>query len=217
MTKVLVTGGSGGIGNSIVSNFRSAGFDVTAPDHSQLNLLTMTSSDIDWKFDIVVNCAGVNVPLPFDSSDKFESELQTTLQINLLAPAHIISNCLPYMISKQHGRIINIGSIWSDFAKVNRSAYSMSKAGLHSLTKSIAVEYGRYNILCNTISPGFVDTPLTAANNTEREIVELIKSVPLGRLALPHEISKLVYQLTVENTFVTGQNIVIDGGYSCSA
>jgi 3-oxoacyl-[acyl-carrier protein] reductase len=116
-----------------------------------------------------------------------------------------------------YGRIVNVGSIWIDFAKPGRSAYSASKNALHSLTKAITVEYGAFNILANTISPGFIMTDMTIQNNTEQDLSEIRKKIPVGRLGYTSDISDLVYFLTVQNSYISGQNIVIDGGYSCTA
>jgi NAD(P)-dependent dehydrogenase (short-subunit alcohol dehydrogenase family) len=121
------------------------------------------------------------------------------------------------MVAKGYGRIINIGSIWIGLSMPNRLAYSASKNAIHALTKSIVAEYGDKGVLANTISPGFIATDLTYQNNTELQIQQIKDKVPLKRLGTPQEVAKLVYQLTVENSFIAGQNIIIDGGYSCTA
>jgi NAD(P)-dependent dehydrogenase (short-subunit alcohol dehydrogenase family) len=138
------------------------------------------------------------------------------MKINYFSPLQIIQQCLPYMVKQNYGRIINIGSIWIETSKPKRAAYSASKSALHSLTKSLTAEYAHEGILTNTISPGFIGTDLTYQNNTQEEIDSLTKQIPVGRLGYPKEVAQLVYQLTVENTFISGQNIKIDGGYSCT-
>jgi 3-oxoacyl-[acyl-carrier protein] reductase len=120
------------------------------------------------------------------------------------------------MVQKQYGRIVNIGSIWIDTAKQGRLAYSASKNALHALTKAITAEYAHYNILANTVSPGFIETDLTYQNNSPEDILKMIHNIPVSRLGKPEEIAKLVYQLSVENTYIAGQNIIIDGGFSCT-
>ena len=139
------------------------------------------------------------------------------MRVNYFSPFEIIQQCLPHMISQKFGRIINIGSIWIDLAKSKRAAYSASKHALHSLTKSLTAEYAKYNILTNTISPGFIETDLTHQNNTKEEIETLISNIPIGRMGTPEEVANLVYDLTISNTFISGQNIMIDGGYTCTA
>jgi len=208
--KVLVTGGSKGIGKAIVDLFIYNGHSVSAPSRSELDL-TQPIQLQDCEFDIVINCAGIN---PIKHLDSIVDN--TVMQVNYLAPLQIVQQCLPYMISKQYGRIINIGSVWINTAKPARLAYSASKNALHALTKAITAEYGHFNIIANTVSPGFIQTELTLKNNTPKEILNILHNVPASRLGEPAEVAKLVYQLTVENTFVNGQNIIIDGGFSCT-
>lgn len=208
--KVLITGGTGGIGSEIVKKFRSHGHDVYAPTRQELDLATDFILP-DNKFDIIINNAGIN-PL----KQIHEITDLNVLQVNYVAPQKIISQCIEHMINQKYGRIINIGSIWIDDSKPKRAAYSASKSALHSLTKSITSEYAQYNILANTISPGFIATELTFKNNTPDEIKKLEENIPLKRLGIPKEIAILIYHMTIENSYISGQNIIIDGGYLCS-
>jgi 3-oxoacyl-[acyl-carrier protein] reductase len=207
---VLITGASRGIGQTIANLFLDKGHAVWTPTREELDL----SKPVDLKnrqFDIVINNAGVNPLKPIDQITD-----QEVMRVNYTAPFEIIQQCLPYMVKQNYGRIINIGSIWIDTAKPKRAAYSASKSALHSLTKSLTSEYAFNNILTNTVSPGFIGTDLTYQNNTKEELTILSAQVPVGRLGTTEEIAKLVYFLTVENTFITGQNITIDGGYTCT-
>jgi 3-oxoacyl-[acyl-carrier protein] reductase len=207
--KVLVTGGSRGIGKAITDLFISSGHSVHSPTRNELDL-TQPINLKDREFDIVVNCAGIN---PIKTIDWIHDD--EVMRVNYLSPLEIIQQCLPYMVEKQYGRIINIGSIWIETAKPGRLAYSASKNALHALTKAITAEYGHWDILANTVSPGFIETELTFQNNTPDEILKMIHNIPASRLGKPEEVAKLVYQLTIENTFISGQNIIIDGGFSC--
>lgn len=207
---VLITGVTGGIGKSISKVFTDSNHVVYAPNRDELDLSTHPILK-KTNFDIVINNAGIN---PLNAITDIEDN--TVMQVNYLSPLAIVQQCLPYMVKQKYGRIINIGSIWIDFARVRRHAYSASKSALHALTKSITAEYSKLNILANTVSPGFVGTDLTYKNNTNEEINNLLKKVPVGRLGTSEEIANLVYYLTVNNNFITGQNIVIDGGFSCT-
>lgn len=209
--KVLVTGGSRGIGKAIVTLFTEKGHEVYAPTREELDLKnvgTLTRTD----FDIVINNGGINPLKQIEDIDSTE-----VMEINYQAPLAITQQCIPYMLFKGYGRIINIGSIWIELAKSQRLVYSASKSALHCLTKAIIAEYGNQGILANTISPGFIATDLTYQNNTESQIQQIKDRVPLKRLGTPEEVAILVHQLTVENSFIAGQNIIIDGGYSCTA
>jgi 3-oxoacyl-[acyl-carrier protein] reductase len=209
--KVLVTGGSRGIGRAIVALFIEKGHDVYSPTREELDLAK------DFKlmrcdFDIVINNGGIN---PLKTIEQIND--REVMQVNYQAPLSIVQQCIPYMVAKGYGRVINIGSIWIGLSMPNRLAYSASKNAVHALTKSIVAEYGGQGILANTISPGFIATDLTYQNNTESQIQQIKDKVPLKRLGTTQEVAKLVYQLTVENSFIAGQNIIIDGGYSCTA
>lgn len=209
--KILVTGGSRGIGKSIVEKFNKVGHVVVAPSRKELDLSKKVILS-DTQFDVVVNNAGIN-PL----NNVMEISDQDVMKVNYDAPLRIIQQCLPYMVRQKFGRIVNIGSIWIDIAKSKRAAYSASKSALHALTQALTAEYADSNILTNTVSPGFIGTDLTYQNNTKQELDHLIKNVPVQRLGNPEEVADLVYYLTVNNNFITGQNIIIDGGYTCVA
>jgi 3-oxoacyl-[acyl-carrier protein] reductase len=216
MKKVLLTGSSGGIGNSILSVFLANSYDVIHPSRKELDLSNpdcLNKVYSSWDFDILINCAGINEPkLLVDTADE---DYNRIINVNLHSPRKLVQLCLPHMMSQNYGRIVNISSILQDFAKEGRSSYSISKTGIDMLTKSVAVEYSKHNVLCNTVSPGYIETELTYKNNTVDEINSISSSLPIRRLGFPKEIAKLVYWLVTENSYITGQNIKIDGGYSC--
>ena len=165
------------------------------------------------KIDILVNNAGINIikkqgTITVEDYSKIEN-------INLRMPFFLSAAVASIMAETGGGRIVNIASIWSVVTKENRTLYSTMKSGLHGLTRSMAVEWATRNILINTISPGFVNTDLTKQSLSETEIAALVQKIPLNRLAETYEIAELVVFLTSDsNTYLTGQNIVIDGGFS---
>lgn len=219
MNLVLVTGGSRGIGKAIVERYRKAGFEVFAPPRSELNLLDSDSVDrfislnIDKKIDVIINNAGINdINLIENITD---DEINKMLMTNLISPVRLVRGFVGQMKRRNFGRIVNIGSVWAVVSKPGRAVYSASKNALHGITNTLALELASYNILVNTVCPGFVLTELTEKNNTPEQIKQLAKDIPVGRLAKPEEIAETVFFLGSEqNTYLTGQKIVIDGGFS---
>ena len=210
--RILITGGSRGIGSDICEIFKKFGHEVITPTREELDL-SQTFSFIPDKIDILINNAGINIIDSIFEGENYE-EMMT---VNYFSPLRLFKLCLPHMKKQNYGRVVNIGSVWVDYAKPGRSSYSASKNALHSLTKAITAEYGAYNILANTVSPGFFITDMTFQNNTEEDLKDLRSKIPLGRLGYTNEVADLVYYLSVNNSYISGQNIVIDGGYSCTA
>jgi len=216
---VLVTGATGGIGQSICKYFYQRRWNVIGVGKSvnpdmpfcteYYSIDFSKSFDVNIlpkKIDSIVNNAGINI-----LSDIQNVEYQNTMKINLEAPLRIIQHCIPNMIENKFGRIVNVCSIWSKQSKPNRTSYTMSKFGLDGLTCSL-IDYSKDNVLVNSVSPGFVDTELTR-NNLGKDIEKIKETIPIKRLALPDEISKIIYWLCNDNSYIAGQNISIDGGY----
>jgi len=219
--KALVTGGSRGIGKAIVEKFISEGITVFQPTRLELDLSSVNSITKYLKsitledIDILVNNAGVNDLCSIENLGL--DELMNIFQINCNSAFLLSQALLKSFQAKQCGRIVNIGSIWTERAFPLRGSYSMAKSALYALTKMIAVENAPHNILCNMISPGFIETELTLKNNSLEQLNQFIQKVPLKKLGKPSDVASLAFYLTVENNFITGQNIFIDGGYTCSA
>jgi 3-oxoacyl-[acyl-carrier protein] reductase len=92
----------------------------------------------------------------------------------------------------------------------------MTKAAMNALTRSAALEYGSGGVLVNSLAPGYIDTELTRKNNPPSELASVIRSIPLGRMADPKEIASVaVFLVSDQNTYLTGQTIVVDGGFTC--
>lgn len=220
MAKVaLVTGAARGIGMAIAKKLQSEGIKVLSPTRKELDLLSNSSIDAYFSpalepIDILVNNAGVN--LLGSVLELVDENIARTTQVNLLAPLRIIRKVAPGMVARKYGRIVNISSIWATITKPGRVTYSMTKAGLNGLTRTLAVELAAYNVLVNSVSPGYVNTELTRQNNTPQQIEEIRKTIPLLRLAEPDEIAELVsFLVSQKNTYITGQVVVADGGFSC--
>jgi 3-oxoacyl-[acyl-carrier protein] reductase len=210
--KIFVTGGSRGIGKSIVNKFLSENHTVDFIDSKSFDLKTIKTFP-NLEYDVLINNAGINDILSIENIVDFDD----IISVNFTSAVRIFQSILPYMKQNNFGRIVNIGSIWIDFAKPERFLYSASKKALHALTEHITAEYSNFNILANTVSPGYVETDMTYKNNTDQDIRAITQKIPINRLAKPEEIADLVYFLSVNNSYISGQNIIIDGGYSCTA
>jgi 3-oxoacyl-[acyl-carrier protein] reductase len=219
MQTALVTGASRGIGAAIAKELASAGCQLLIPSRAELDLASDQSiesylSSLNQPVDILVNDAGINRIAILENVRS--EDVTNTLQINLLAPFRLIQFLAPQMKTRKYGRIVNISSLWSIVSKAGRTSYTMSKTALNGMTRSLAVELAPFNILINAVAPGYVMTDLTRQNNSPTEIEKISRSIPVQRLAEPKEIASVVAFLCSEqNTYLTGQTIVVDGGYTC--
>ena len=161
----------------------------------------------------MINNAGFNINKSFAEIDlNVFKEIQ---QVNLLAPFLLSQAAVVGMEKRGWGRIVSISSIFGKISKAGRGAYSASKFGLDGLTVSLSAEYSSKGIMANCVAPGFFDTSLTRKMLSSEEIIELVSNVPIARLGEVNEIANLVLWLSsAENTFTTGQNIAIDGGFT---
>lgn len=236
--KVLITGATRGIGEAIADAFVAAGADliltgtqqsviddlnaqskpgreywcVDFGDPSSLDSFCKRIDNLD-RLDVCVNNAGINRLNPIDQIDT--DDLDAVLDINLRAPFHVCRSASRIMKRQGSGRIVNIASIWSVITKPGRAAYSASKFGIVGMTKSLAADLGRDGILVNAVSPGFIVTEMTAQSLSPDEQERLSNEVPLGRFGQPEEIAKVVLFLASDqNTYISGQNIVADGGFT---
>jgi 3-oxoacyl-[acyl-carrier protein] reductase len=119
------------------------------------------------------------------------------------------------MLNRKFGRIVAISSAYATIARDGRSSYSISKAALEALIRSIALENAQSNIIANSIVPGFIETPLTLKNNTQLQIDKILERIPMQRFGSPLEVANLVsFLISDKNTYITGQSFRIDGGFS---
>jgi len=234
---VLITGATRGIGKQLAADFEKLGADLilTGTKPEQINELNKNTTKniryfcVDFskedslcdfirelqayeKIDVCINNAGINRIDYF--CETLVEDWDDIINVNLKAPFVLCREVARVMKKTGYGRIINIASIFGVITREKRAVYTSSKSGLIGLTKSMAIDLAPYNILVNCVSPGFVLTDLTKKMLTESEIKDLESRIPLGRLATPEDISKVILFLSSElNTYISGQNIIVDGGY----
>lgn len=230
---VLITGGTRGLGLAMAKTFAQAGAHVICTGTAlkgrlSQNLeywsLDLTSEDSINGFikklkslkrlDIVVNNAGINVIESID--DIKDINWDKIIQVNLTGAMMVMRESSKIMKKKRiSGRILNISSIYGVISRAKRNAYSASKAGLIGLTRASALDLSSHGILVNALCPGFVLTDLTKSILSKSEIAALTAQVPLGRFGREEDIAKMALFLCSDlNTYMTGQTIIVDGGFS---
>ena len=235
---VIVSGGTRGIGAALVKLFFNCNAQViaTGAHLEEIEKLNAQSKDrvkylhLDFtsnqsvkacisnivkleKIDVLINNAGVN---KIDSiQDIVEDDWDWINHVNLRGPFQLTKAVSKIMQNQGYGRMVNIASIFGVVSKAKRAAYSTTKWGLIGFTKAVALDLAPHNILVNAVSPGFVDTELTRKILGNKEIEELIDTIPQKRLADAGEIAKtVVFLVSDHNTYITGQNIIVDGGFT---
>jgi 3-oxoacyl-[acyl-carrier protein] reductase len=202
---VFLTGAGGGIGKTIKKLLEDTNINVIAPSSKELDLTK--DFKIEETVDAYIHCAGINV-LSNHKDIQYET-LQKTFDINTFSFVKLCDQ----LKFNDGSNIIAIGSLYSIMTRENRIQYSMSKHALLGAVKTIALEKSSNSIKVNMISPGFVDTELTRKNNDVERINKIESETPLG-LVSPWQIANFCLYLIKENKYITGQNIIIDGGYS---
>jgi len=227
----LVTGGTRGIGASIAKELHDLGVttiitgtksDYTPLDGYQYICVDFSKKDNLYKFvneirekqiDILINNAGINQIGPI--SELSVSDFDKVQRVNVTAPFMLCQVVLPSMRDKKWGRIVNMSSIWGKISKAYRAPYSASKFAIDGLAAAISAEVAIDGIMVNSVAPGFIDTELTRKNLGAKEIKELTQQIPAKRLGTTEEVAKFVTWLaSPENTYISGQNIAIDGGFT---
>ena len=229
--KALVTGSSRGIGFAIASKLLEDGIDVittgtgkksTAPigsEYKQVDFLDDSSFNEFLKFvksqkiDILVNNAGINRINKFNEIKT--KDFDDIIKVNLRSPFLLCQAVTKNMELNGWGRIVNVTSIFGTISKKHRASYSSSKFGLDGMTVALAAELSKFGILANSVGPGFIQTDMTKSILGKSGIKEIEKEIPIARLGEAKEVADLVSWLVSDsNSYLTGQNLIIDGGFS---
>lgn len=237
----LITGGMGGLGESISTKMHDASFNVVVT-HSPSNKNAATwladykgkgyhfaaygvdVADYDscqacvakvqsemGPVDILVNNAGITRDMTFKKMTKTDWDM--VIHTNLDSAFNMAKQVCDGMVERGWGRIVNVSSVNGSKGAFGQTNYAAAKAGMHGFTKSLALEVARKGVTVNTISPGYIGTKMVTAIPKDVLDGKIIPQIPMGRLGLPEEIAGLIiYLCSDEAAFVTGANIAINGG-----
>ena len=233
---VVLTGATGGIGNSILEKLVDAEANVVATGtneeklsaiknkfqsvkvekfdiskHQEIeNFINKATNELGNKIDILINNAGV-------TSDNLsirmkEEEWKKVIDINLTSTFLLSKNAIKKMLKSKKGKIINITSVVGHTGNIGQANYTASKAGLVAMSKSFALEYGKKNINVNCVSPGFISTDMT--NKIDENYKETLKSrIPMDRFGDPKDVANTVLFLCSNlSDYITGETIHVNGG-----
>lgn len=229
--RVVVTGASRGVGRAIARAFHdegawvigtrtSAGKDADETCQEWISTDFTDTTQIEAcaahlrnaRVDVLVNNAGINRIAPF--VEIAPADFLAIQQVNVYAPFRLCQAVIPAMRERRWGRIVNVSSIFGKISKEQRASYSASKFAVDGMTVALAAEHSADGILANSVAPGFIDTELTRRVLGDAGIERIVAGVPARRLGRAEEIARLVLFLASdENTYLTGQNIAIDGGF----
>ncbi|WP_342387872.1 SDR family NAD(P)-dependent oxidoreductase [Salinicoccus bachuensis] len=241
--KVLVTGGSKGLGRDIAMRFAECGATVTITGRNEKDLSETTKELQDMTtdcsyivadmqdvqsvyemvdeaesrmkgIDVLVNNAGVNILQ--DAFDVTEEDWDKVLDTNLKGVFFCSQRAGRYMAEQGRGRVINIVSQMAFVGYIKRAAYSSSKGGAVQLTKALAIEWADKNIKVNAVAPTFVKTALTEKFLEDEDFYrDVLSRIPLGKIAEPSDVSGAVLFLASDMAnFITGETIKVDGGWT---
>lgn len=235
--KILITGGSRGIGRAMVERFCADGHTVAfiynqssdaaselvsktgaAAIRADIKNAQEANDAIDTALtamggiDVLINNAGISQFKLL--SDVTNAEWDDMLGVNLSGAFYVTRRVIPYLVRQQSGRIIMIGSMWGKVGSSCEAHYSATKAALRGMTMALAKELGPSNITVNCIEPGVIATEMNASLDGAA-IDSLCEETPLGRIGKPSEVASLAaFLASDEASFITGQCIGIDGGYA---
>ena len=233
--KILVTGATGGIGDSIVQKFLSLNGSVLGTGtnsekletlkkkYPQISTVQFDISEHDkieqfienvfsklGGLDILINNAGItkdNLSLRMKNE-----EWQKVIDINLSSTFYLCKSAIKKMMKNKYGRIVNITSIVGHTGNLGQANYSASKAAVVAMSKSLAIEYAKKNITVNCVSPGFIKTNMTEKISDEMKNT-LLSRIPMNKLGTGEDVSNTVAFLSSESSsYITGETIHVNGG-----
>lgn len=235
----LITGATRGIGKAIALELARKGFnivinDLELPDegaeaineikkggreaifikadiskYEEVEKMVKEAVEKLGRMDVLINNAGINIDRLLINMTP--EQWQKVIDVDLTGTYNCTKAVLPHMMQQGGGRIVNVSSMSALDGAMGQANYAAAKGGVVSLTKTIAMEYAQYNILCNAIAPGCIRTRMTDAMPPGM-LRERVSQIPLGRRGEPEEVAKLVVFLVTEGNYITGQLINISAG-----
>lgn len=228
----VVTGAASGIGKATADLFETEGAivirtDITDGDHHQLDVakashwLRLIDSIEHDRIDIVVNNAGIS---PHDNIENLDMENWASVRSVVLDGVMLgCKHTLPLLKKSSCGAIVNVSSVAGIVGSSEYTSYGAAKAGVRNVTKSVALHCARmrYNVRCNSVHPGSIDTPILDADKArygeEKAIRVRTKTIPMGRLGRAREVANAILFLASDDaSFITGTELVVDGGFTAS-
>src|SRR6266850_1436769 len=240
---VVITGGSKGLGEKMAHALAEAGADLALVSRTQADLDTVSAeirtasgrrvigvaADVTketdiiamtqrimaefGKIDILINNAGIGGTTPI--LDLQEAEWDRYMDLNLKGPVLCAKHVAAEMIKRKQGTIINVSSLFSKIVARYMSAYAATKTALVSFTRTLALEWARYNIRVNALCPGYFDTPMNHEFWQSKGGQGIIEKIPMQRVGDTQEIKPAILFLASDaNTFMTGSTLFVDGGHS---
>jgi acetoacetyl-CoA reductase len=237
----LITGGMGGLGETISTKMASAGYRVAvtySPSNKNFDQWLREMEQHGYKFhaypcdvsdfdsckncvasvvsalgpvDILVNNAGITRDMTFRKMTK--ADWDAVVKTNLDSVFNVTKQIYDSMIDRRWGRIVNVSSVNASKGAFGQTNYAAAKAGMHGFTKSLALESAKKGVTVNTISPGYIGTKMVTAIDPEVLKSKILPQIPVSRLGKPEEVAGLIiYLCSEEAAFVTGANIAINGG-----
>jgi acetoacetyl-CoA reductase len=237
----VVTGGMGGLGETISTKMADAGYRVVvtySPSNTKFKSWLEDMKGRGYSFaafpvdvadyescakqcatiqrevgpiDILVNNAGITRDMTFKKMSK--GDWDAVMRTNLDSCFNMTKQVMDGMVDRGWGRVINVSSVNGQKGAFGQTNYSAAKAGIHGFTKALALEVARKGVTVNTISPGYIGTKMVTAIPKEILDSKILPQIPIGRLGQPDEVAGLIiYLCSAEAAFVTGANISINGG-----
>jgi len=219
MPNLLIIGSTGTLGGAILEKNRAEKWDATCAVRKVVNdcdIQLPFSADLlgGKKFDAVVFAQGANVN--GSAMQTGTNELNELFAANITVIAESISTLMGADAIKEGGRVVILSSIWEQFTRQEKFAYSVTKAAVGGMVRSLAVDLGRQKkILVNGILPGIVSSPMVARTLSPEQIANVLSQTPIGELATPLDVANSVYMFGSDlNTGISGQSIFVDRGFS---